>query len=119
MAAYFSGVMVRLMLTLTPVMCILSAIAVSVTIERIFEEEPDQVEPDQVEQIKEPVSVPEQDQDLEKTNNESQSETEVSDKEESANIEEKKESDTKDIKINYKNTPLLIKGGALLAGLPI
>lgn len=32
-AVYFAGVMVRLMLTLTPVVCILSAIAFSVTLD--------------------------------------------------------------------------------------
>ena len=39
MASYFSGIMVRLMLTLAPVICVLAAIAVSVTLERIIEPE--------------------------------------------------------------------------------
>jgi len=35
-SAYFSGIMVRLMLTLAPVLCVLAAIAISVTLEDIF-----------------------------------------------------------------------------------
>jgi len=39
-ASYFAGVMVRLMLTLTPVVCILSAIALSVIMERYLAKPP-------------------------------------------------------------------------------
>lgn len=40
MTAYFSGVMVRLMLTLTPCLCVLGGIGLSVTIERVVSSEP-------------------------------------------------------------------------------
>lgn len=38
-AVYFAGVMVRLMLTLTPVVCILAAIAFSVTLDNYLVDE--------------------------------------------------------------------------------
>ena len=38
-AVYFAGVMVRLMLTLTPVVCILAAIAFSVTLDNYLVED--------------------------------------------------------------------------------
>lgn len=38
-AVYFAGVMVRLMLTLTPVVCILSGVAFSVILELFLREE--------------------------------------------------------------------------------
>ena len=41
-ASYFAGVMVRLMLTLTPVVCILSAIALSVIMEKYLSKPPPQ-----------------------------------------------------------------------------
>lgn len=41
-ASYFAGVMVRLMLTLTPVVCILSAIALSVIMEKYLTKPPPQ-----------------------------------------------------------------------------
>jgi len=43
-ASYFAGVMVRLMLTLTPVVCILSAIALSVIMEKYLAKPPPQEE---------------------------------------------------------------------------
>ena len=38
-ASYFAGVMVRLMLTLTPVVCVLAAIAISRTLEIYLKDE--------------------------------------------------------------------------------
>merc|ERR1719394_33589 len=46
MTAYFSGVMVRLMLTLTPCLCVLGGIGLSVTIERVVASEPVIPEPE-------------------------------------------------------------------------
>ena len=45
-ASYFSGIMARLMLTLTPCVCVLAGIAVSVTLDRLVspEAEPEVVE---------------------------------------------------------------------------
>ena len=47
MASYFAGVMVRLMLTLTPVVCVASAIAISTLLETYI----NPVEPDPVEDV--------------------------------------------------------------------
>lgn len=46
-AVYFAGVMVRLMLTLTPVVCILAAIAFSVTLDNYLVDEKPVTPPDE------------------------------------------------------------------------
>lgn len=48
-AVYFAGVMVRLMLTLTPVVCMLSGVAFSVILEMYLREE-DSASPAEVEE---------------------------------------------------------------------
>lgn len=50
-AVYFAGVMVRLMLTLTPVVCILAAIAFSVTLDNylVDDKPPTKTEPQEKE----------------------------------------------------------------------
>lgn len=51
-AVYFAGVMVRLMLTLTPVVCVLAGIAFSILLELVLKEDEMQIAPVETEDSK-------------------------------------------------------------------
>lgn len=51
-AVYFAGVMVRLMLTLTPVVCVLAGIAFSILFELVLKEDEMQIAPVEAEDSK-------------------------------------------------------------------
>lgn len=51
-AVYFAGVMVRLMLTLTPVVCILAGIAFSILLDLVLKEDEIVMSPPETEEVK-------------------------------------------------------------------
>ena len=57
-SAYFSGIMVRLLLTLSPVLCVLAAISISVTLTEIFKPNQDIIQTEKLVEIVETPSEP-------------------------------------------------------------